>query len=314
MTSAEKLQKMAENEQALHGILKDTADVIRKYNGWPDLKVPAECIPGEVDFLYTAGKESGEIIGHEKGFAEGKQEGWNTGYDNGYSNGYEQGEQEGWEDGFSEGHMAGEEVAHNTFWDAIQEGGKRTTYTYAFAYWGNIEFYPKHQIKPTLCGYLFFCSKIKTIPEGTPIDFSQATSMTYIFSSCSVEAVYVDISTVSSSDLSAMFGWSSNIRYINHIILKDDGSQKLNYMFDNCYALESVAFSGKFGANISFSACTKLDHDSIASIVNALLETASGKTLTLSKTAVNKAFEGGSTGAEWLDLIATKSNWTISLV
>ena len=50
-----------------------------------------------------------------------------------------------------------------------------------------------------------------------------------------------------------------------------------------------------------------------------LTDTASGKTITFSKTAVNKAFEtsaganDGSTSAEWLALVGTKPNWTISL-
>lgn len=282
MTGAEKLQKMAENAQAFHGILKDTADLIRKYNGWPDLKVPADSIPGEVELLYFAGVDSG------------REEGYGAGYDDGRYEGQEEGKQ--------------------AFWDAVQQKGNRTNYTYAFAYWGDIDFIPKYPIRPTVANYMFFVSKITEIPDGTNLDFSQSTAMTYVFSSCSIQRVVPTISTVSASDLSALFGWNSAIKEIGEIVLKEDGSQKVTYMFDICYNLEVVNFRGKFGQNISFAQSTKLSHDSIVSIVNALLETASGKTLTLSKTAVNNAFEGGSTGPEWLSLIATKSNWTISLV
>lgn len=64
----------------------------------------------------------------------------------------------------------------------------------------------------------------------------------------------------------------------------------------------------------------KLSKPSITSIINCLSTTTSGLTVTLSKTAVNNAFEtsegvaDGSTSQEWLNLVATKTNWTISLV
>ena len=53
--------------------------------------------------------------------------------------------------------------------------------------------------------------------------------------------------------------------------------------------------------------------------MNILSDTASGKTLTLSLTAVNNAFEtsagakDGSTSAEWTALVDAKTNWTITL-
>jgi hypothetical protein len=81
-----------------------------------------------------------------------------------------------------------------------------------------------------------------------------------------------------------------------------------------CVALENITFSGVIASNIDFSRCNKLRHDSIVSVINALSTTASGQTATFSKTAVNNAFTGGSEGSEWQALIATKPNWTISLV
>jgi hypothetical protein len=63
----------------------------------------------------------------------------------------------------------------------------------------------------------------------------------------------------------------------------------------------------------------RLNKESIKSFVNALSPTTTDKVLTLHKNAVNAAFET-STGAkdgenseEWVNLIATKSNWTITL-
>ena len=57
---------------------------------------------------------------------------------------------------------------------------------------------------------------------------------------------------------------------------------------------------------------TKLNKESITSVINRLSSGANGLTVTLSLTAVNNAFEGGRDGTEWQTLIATKPNWTIA--
>ena len=86
-----------------------------------------------------------------------------------------------------------------------------------------------------------------------------------------------------------------------------------NNFFMECYALEDVEFvPNTIKLSIDFDwqgRCTKLSKASITSIINGLSADTSGNTVTLSKTAVNNAF----TDDEWATLIATKSNWTISL-
>jgi len=92
-------------------------------------------------------------------------------------------------------------------------------------------------------------------------------------------------------------------------------------MFNNCTSLVELPVIGTLtvsGLNLQYS--TKLSHDSIVGIVNALSSTASGQSVTFSKTAVNAAFEtsmgtaDGSTSTEWTALANTKSNWTFNLV
>ena len=100
---------------------------------------------------------------------------------------------------------------------------------------------------------------------------------------------------------------------IEKIILRDDGSQTVTTMFaSNHNSLKEIRFEGVIGDTISFSDATKLSKASMENTISHLSDTASGKTLTLSKTAVNNAF-GSSTGTEWLALVASKPNWTISL-
>ena len=84
-------------------------------------------------------------------------------------------------------------------------------------------------------------------------------------------------------------------------------------VFFECAALEDVEFMpNTINISIMFTSCTKLTKASLTSIINGLSADASGLTVSLSKTAVNNAF-GGTESAEWLALVATKPNWTISL-
>ena len=132
------------------------------------------------------------------------------------------------------------------------------------------------------------------------------------------------ISFENTKALNSNFTYASKLRTLS-IKLKDDGSQTFATVFTNCYALENLTIIGKIGQNgFDIHWSTKLTKSSIISIINALLDTEEGKTITLSKTAVNKAFEtseganNGSTSSEWITLITPKSNayngkWTITL-
>lgn len=91
-------------------------------------------------------------------------------------------------------------------------------------------------------------------------------------------------------------------------------------MFDACRELVEVRFKGTMSYSMKIKYSTKLSKDSILSLMACLSDEAIGKTVTFSQTAVNTAFEtssgaaDGSTSTEWAELIATKPNWTVSLV
>ncbi len=90
-----------------------------------------------------------------------------------------------------------------------------------------------------------------------------------------------------------------------------------NTLYDNTFlgdwALRNVAFEGVIGQSISFDYSIRLTAESIKNIFEHLSDAATGMALTLATAAVTAAF-GSTTAQEWLDLIATKTNWTISLV
>lgn len=217
---------------------------------------------------------------------------------------------------------AGKKAEHDAFWDAITDNGNRTNYQYAFWYQGVEYLRPNRKIIPTsLTGNLFmYCNKLKKV-EAEYFDLSKASigtsgttsSMYYTFAYCYDLEEIEDIGLSPSYIYSYTFYSCKKLRKIAKITV--DADTRFNNSFAYCTSLEEVLFEGEIGQNgLTLQYSTTLNKASIVSIINCLSTNTSGLTVTLSKTAVNNAFEGGSTGSEWLNLIAAKSNWTISLV
>ena len=179
---------------------------------------------------------------------------------------------------------AGKQAEYDAFWDELQQKGKRRNYWGAFASWTDEIFKPKYPIVATTTKSMFYLSTITQVPT---VDFSGGN--------------YAIENT---------FDYASSIVTIEKIIMKADGTQKINQGFNSCRNLANILFEGSIGASISFEDCPLLSKASVENIVNVLLDTATGKTVTFNKTAVNAAF----TMDEWNALVATKPNWTVTLV
>ena len=152
---------------------------------------------------------------------------------------------------------------------------------------------------------------------GVTLDFSQTTNIYMTFYWCTsltrVGVVDTRACTNDTQTLYYLFGQDEKLKSIELLKLKDDGSQPFSNTFSGCINLEELRIEGVIGQNgPNVSQCTKLSKASITSIIDHLSTTTSGLTVTLSKTAVTSAF-GSTTSEEWLNLIATRSNWTISL-
>lgn len=229
--------------------------------------------------------------------------------------------------GYDEGYTTGKQDEHAAFWDAYQDNGNRTNYARAFSQtgWNDTTFKPKHSIKPINGSNMFANSQITNIKRalvdnGVTLDTSQATNLENLFEGATTEEMPA-VSFESAISVKYAFYGAKNCVTIDKLILKADGTNTFQTPFANCTALENIVIDGVIGQNgfyIGYS--KKLSRDSITSIINALSNTTSGLAVTLSKAAVNTAFEtaadaaDGSASAEWLELIATKPNWTISLV
>lgn len=207
---------------------------------------------------------------------------------------------------------------YDEFWDAYQDNGNRTNYNTAFAGhgWTDETFKPTYDIKPTSANRLFSHTAITDLKAalekaGVIFDLSKVTSATYPFEYCSLTHI-PEINTTSLSDLQYFIYSAIDLVTVDKVILKNDGSQTFGEQsFGALLNLEEIRFEGVIGKNgFNMNRSTKLSKASIENIINHLSTTTSGLTVTLSKAAVNTAF----TTEEWNALIATKTNWTISLV
>lgn len=217
---------------------------------------------------------------------------------------------------------AGKQEALSAVWDSIQQKGQRTNYIYAFRYqaFTTETFKPTYDICPTNAREMFLENSgiIEEISEkalGVKFDTSQCADIRNIFTGSKVKKVGT-LSTLGTTvgaayDLQQLFAYNITLTEIEKIILKDDGLQSFPDTFLWCSKLKEIRFEGVIGQNISFSYCP-LSRESLIDIIDHLSGTASGKTLTLKSSAVTDAF-GSTDSDEWKNLIATKSNWTITL-
>lgn len=92
--------------------------------------------------------------------------------------------------------------------------------------------------------------------------------------------------------------------------IKSDVNTVFPNIFYGCRELVNVTFDGEIGQNISMSACTKLSHDSLMSLINTLYDyKAEGSTTTRTATL------GATNLAKLTDTekaIATQKGWTLA--
>lgn len=267
------------------------AEKIREKTGTDETYTTAE-MPGGVEAVYEAGAASG---------------GGNT------------------EAAYNEGYADGQQAEHDRFWDTYQQNGNRTAYQggFAGAGWNKDTFKPKYPVTiNTTSGadnMFMYCNRGNTT-DGTDdlldftefnslFDFSGSGRLQQTFYNARIKNLYVDGSKATA--MNNTFN-ADNGGYIENLTLKVTATTtSFGATFSYQYHMKNITFTDDsvIAANIQFNHCTGLTKASITSIINALSSSTSGKTLTLSKTAKEAAF----TADEWSALIATKSNWTISL-
>lgn len=93
----------------------------------------------------------------------------------------------------------------------------------------------------------------------------------------------------------------------------------LNYTFNQCLALAEARFSGEIRVNFYMETCANISKASLLSAFSCFADDVEGLTAVFKRGRIDKLFESsegandGSSSAEWLALVDTKPNWTISL-
>jgi hypothetical protein len=208
---------------------------------------------------------------------------------------------------YETGERAGKKAEHDAFWDVFQNKGARADYSRAFqGYgWTFANFYPKYDIRPAgSAPYLFYAhgseynsaaskgSLKERLEEcGVVLDTSKATSISDMFNYNKVftEIPTIDVTGTTGSASARVFANTyAELITIEKIITKED----VTYVswFSSASKLANVAFEGVIGQDIDLH-WSPLSKESIQSVINHLSDTATGKTLTLSKAAVEKAFK-----------------------
>lgn len=192
-----------------------------------------------------------------------------------YEKGVDVGYKQGVLDGNSKDYNDGKQAQYDEFWDAYQDNGNRTSYSYAFPQrgWNDSTFKPKFDIKPIDLEYGFIrCQCTKKMQDietecNIKFDFSNCTKFAYaFFYSEFKELPDIDLSKAE-TNLSRTF-MGCKAEKIGTVTVNKD--QNFTMVFHACEPLKQITFAGTIGKNGLNLAYSTLDHDSVMSVVNAL--------------------------------------------
>ena len=193
---------------------------------------------------------------------------------------------------------AGKQAEQYDFWNTFQKGGNvEVNYQHAFSH-GRYTDETYNPIYPLKC------------------DSYNTTASQYIFYGSSITDTKVEIIVGQSRATTSCFQNCKQMHTIRKLTL--NGSNSMTDTFSNCSALVNIEIGGVISRNMDIH-WSPLSKASIKSIIEHLSDTESGRTLTLSESAVNTAFginvKDETTypeGSEYYNLRHSKDNWTIS--
>lgn len=232
--------------------------------------------------------------------------GWNEGMQQGYNLGLEEGKQAEYDD----------------IRDIMQGYGNRTDYSHFLSNSSYIIpwFKPKYDMRPTTLYMFQFGGDNEILDTIDFVDWFAENNVVFDTSNCdSFQYAFCNglrygvIDTRSANDLDTqMFFGADKLHTIEELIVKETQTFGM-WTFSNCVSLKNLKITGTIGNSFTISSAP-LTATSIKSVINALSTTATGKTLTLNKTAVQNAFGTNyDSSTEWTTLKNSKSNWTITL-
>ncbi len=259
---------------------------------------------------YTGGTESLTL----DGMAEGVKEVYKAGQESGGGGNYD------------EGYEAGQRAEYDRFWDIYQDNGNRKHYEGAFmGYgWNEETLKPKYSIKIESTYMMFaYCQYTGDLDDifinrglSFEIDINPSNPQGQMFFQTRISTIgTIDLSQITQTSHLTSFFNSTYIVTIKNLIPPQAA------MAATCWQsrLVNLGIGGEITKDFNLSRCNKLSAVSVRNVMENLADV-TGQTVTFSKTAINSAFEtssgaaDGSTSKEWASLVASRPDWTITLV
>ena len=235
-----------------------------------------------------------------------------------YKSGYEKGLEDGGD--YEQGVEDGKQAEYDRFWNAFQQNGTRTDYSYAFArVWTDDMFKPKYKLNSVTnltSAFISNASLTKLSYDASDRIMASGTCRQgfYLASRLTEIEPTIDASASTANDTFNNTFYSCTA--LRKVTLKTNpvvtSNNYLQNTFNSCTALEELYFEGAdtISANIDLHWSPLLMVGSLRSILTALNKSISGKTLTLN--TASEAVIQGDTEATSAYNAALTAGWTIA--
>ena len=166
----------------------------------------------------------------------------------------------------------GRQEEYDRFWDAYQQSGNRTYYTYAIAGagWNDETFKPKYPINgggSASCAYIFAHANITRVD----MDFSTFSTIQYLFYGNDYTTWVNVIDLKNAKNLTGFLHTARALVTIEKIISYETSSWN-NNSFQDAGNLTNVTFDGVIAKSINFQWQSKLTDASVQSIIDHLMD------------------------------------------
>lgn len=168
------------------------------------------------------------------------------------------------------------------YWASVQNYGRRTDYSYAFARWAGETIEPPYAVKTDNCMYMFLdCHNVKNLSNLKITHTSNNPNLMYLCSNCiqlENPPILAFNNTHSIKTFTSMFSNCTHLKSCN--IWWGDGTEdaltvraNCANMFFKCYELTDATFSGVGSPrSLDLSYCSKLSATSVASLLASLAD------------------------------------------
>jgi hypothetical protein len=211
---------------------------------------------------------------------------------------------------------AGKKAEYDAFWDVAWRNRVNFNYAFCGEGWTDKTFKPTENTtkKPNSSASMFYRCEITDLEgllaaRNVVLDTSNSAYIDDIFAQSSVTHV-PELSAKKAYSCSGIFNSCTNLVSVRKLICKEDGNQSFYQAFDNCVNLEYIRFEGKIGKDPVLSSCQKLSHDSLMSVLGALMDYSADTSGTSRVCTLGATNLGKLTNEE--KAIATEKGWTLA--